>query len=106
MQTEILESRQLLSISFTDGFIVVRGTEGDDVVIVSFNETGSRVVVKLNTSTRRYNTADVRGIGLFGRGGNDYLALADNVPISATIHGEAGYDTLVGGAAKDWEFGG
>src|SRR3954471_4743017 len=83
---EILESRRLLSISFSNGIIGVRGGAGDDVVSVSLNENGGRVVVKLNTSVRRFNTVDVIGIALLGRGGNDYLALADNVAISATIH--------------------
>ena len=76
---EALEFRRLLTVTFDQGYLKVRGGEGDDVIFVEFNEELTRVVVRDNTSIRRFNVSDVFSITLLGRGGNDTLSLASNV---------------------------
>src|SRR5215211_3905286 len=103
---ELLERRRLLSFSFANGLLLVRGSGGDDVISIEFNAEGTRVVVRNNGSVRRYNVGDVRSIVLRGSFGNDSLTLAPNVFIPADIYGEGGFDGLFGGAGRDRLFGG
>ena len=56
---ESLEHRRLLSVSFSGGILVVRGGAGDDVINVSTDSAGGRIVVQDNSSIRRFSTSDV-----------------------------------------------
>src|SRR5215212_10798245 len=103
---ETLEARRLLSVSFADGILRVRGTDADDVISVEADETGNRLAVRDNASVRRFNTADVRLILIVGRGGNDTLSLLPSVFVPSEIYGEGGIDRLNGGSGRDALFGG
>src|SRR5438552_17601786 len=106
MFNEPLERRRLLSVSFAGGILVVRGGAGDDVITVSADSSGGRIIVQDNTSTRRFNTSDVILIQIAGRAGNDILSVAASVTLPSQIFGESGNDRLNGGSGRDALFGG
>ena len=101
MFTEPLERRRLLSVALLNGILRIRGGVGDDVITVSTDAGGGRIIVHDNASVRRYNTADVIFISIAGRAGNDTLSVADTITIPSEIYGETGIDRLNGGSGRD-----
>jgi Ca2+-binding RTX toxin-like protein len=118
---ENLESRMLLSANFvlptnahpmynyawvdhTTHVLTVEGTTGADQLSV---EIGSSVEVWINdTRFLTDDLSDIRGIAMYGYGGNDSLYVSDQLVIPSTLSGDAGNDTLYGGNGNDLIDGG
>lgn len=86
--------------------LTVRGTGGDDVIVVAQN--GPNVVVTLNGAAVG-NPAPVRGlyrVAVYGGGGDDQIRLNSRLRFSGELHGEGGDDLLVGSKGRDLLVGG
>ena len=124
---ESLESRRLMSASLVDGTLIIEGTPGDDRIAVETAQasiTPERSIgVNLNGQFSSYPLADVTGITIYARGGNDEVIVqgqdfhGNYAPITVpvlirggpgndTLHAGDGNDTLYGGAGSDVLLGG
>lgn len=100
------DRRQLSGISLTDGFLVIEGTEADDVAEVRV--ANGRVIASLSDGEmairRSVNLAAVDAVVFLGGDGDDHFTNATEIP--AIAFGDAGRDVLVGGANEDVMVGG
>src|SRR5688500_10630752 len=94
-----LEDRTLpaagVAASLRGGVLTVTGTEGADTVVVRQTDRG----VTVDANGQKLAFANVGRVTVDGRGGDDRLFVdttAASRPVSATIHGGAGNDTVVG----------
>jgi len=85
-------------VSLYRGTLTVRGTEGDDVLVVS--RSGNWLTV----AGRSFDASSVRLLVISGGGGNDLIR--DESDMSAIIFGGAGNDTIYGGRGHDTIYGG
>jgi len=85
-------------VSLYRGTLTVRGTEGDDVLVVS--RSGNWLTV----AGRSFDASSVRLLVISGGGGNDLIR--DESDMSAIIFGGAGNDTIYGGRGHDVIYGG
>ncbi len=110
LNVESLEDRRLMaaSIELEGGVIQIEGSNFDDVVQVQELQFGQiQVTMTINnggTITKTFDPASVNRIEFRGANGDDYFL--NNTDISSIAYGEAGNDTLIGGAAADFLFGG
>lgn len=90
----------------TQKALIVRGTSGDDQIL--FRRFGTYYVeVMVNGANRgRFLLSAVYRVVARGRGGNDLIEIANNVPKRAQFEGDAGNDTLRGAAGRDVLLGG
>lgn len=107
---EPLEPRTFLSVGHVclcGGILRVYGTAGNDTITAS--QAAFTVNVKINGKSWTFPTSKIKGIVVSAGQGNDMVnlggAAADAVRIPAILHGDAGSDTLTGGAATDTLFG-
>jgi len=101
---ETLESRQLMSAVLVNGTLTVRGTwRGDDIFVST--DSGGRILVNDNGIVRRFTGSSVRRISVTGGLGDDDIEVSQRIGLPASIFGEAGWDTLVGGSGNDRIFG-
>ncbi|HEX3357691.1 MAG TPA: calcium-binding protein [Tepidisphaeraceae bacterium] len=97
---EVLERRTLLAAFASidsNGILTLRGTAGDDSILVS--HSGSSIIVKLNSTTRRFNASAVKAIFANGQDGDDTIEMRAALP--STLVGGSGDDTLIGGPSAD-----
>src|SRR5918993_2079353 len=99
--SEALEPRRLFSIALEDGVLYVFGTSAADNITVSLNENAERIIVTQGTMERRYFYAQVGGIQVSARGGNDFVQISQAVTRNAVMFGEGGDDGLHGGGGND-----
>src|SRR2546423_1926181 len=110
---EPLENRILLrsSIVISDKLLTVRGNrDSANVITVGLRPDNKTVVVIVNHGPQNfYNSDDFKGVKLVGGNGADVLVADQSLrvfPLSMTIIGGAGNDTLAGGDAADLISGG
>jgi hypothetical protein len=110
---EPLEPRRLMSISFDNGVLTIKGTAGDDVIQAGSTSSGYLYVYDNEGPyqfegglTRLPALAQVKGVRIEGGDGNDMIAINRDFALSVTLVGGAGDDTLIGGAAADVIYGG
>jgi Ca2+-binding RTX toxin-like protein len=90
----------------TGGILRVGGTAGTDVISISRTSTGKfRVMYGLTVVSDTIPVASVSEIRVWGRGGNDGIALV-NVSTPAMLSGGAGTDVIAGGDGRDLILGG
>lgn len=106
---ERLERRDLFTAEILeiDGFAVILGTPGTDVVLV--REQGTSITIEAcdsngNLVSHAFDKGNLNGIGFRGGDGDDFFANRSSLPAAA--YGEGGNDVLVGGLARDVLFGG
>ena len=99
---EDLEGRRLLAaavVSVSAGKLTVTGTPGaDDVSVTRVN---GKLAVSINHGSPQIISSAVTSILLKGTGGNDHLAISDDVVINASLSGGDGNDSLRGGGGND-----
>lgn len=107
-QIESLESRKLLTASFsrTTGIVTVLGTDKPDIVAFANNGATFSVVETTSgvTRTTNFDTARVRQIVIKLLKGSDTLTMG-KVAIPALIQGGPGGDRLSAGRGNDTIFG-
>src|SRR5437899_9241582 len=104
-RAELLEPRRLLSSTLDDnGLLTAIGTGGDDDLRLDVSK--KQIVVTLNgVNDGSFDRKEVTGIILNGLDGDDTLRIGANI-IGATLNGDAGNDTLLGGQSDDTLDGG
>lgn len=115
---ELLESRQLLSMTLDGTTLTVEGTESADTVLVRRNGTGTNYRVSLNGDTQSFAVGSIDRFIIRTLGGNDAVEYDEtNGLISARSRVElgdgndraftgSGKDTLLGGDGRDYLHGG
>ena len=84
--------------------LAVVGTDRRDGIVLDL--VGSQIIVRDHGRSLGSFDADVSGIFVDARGGNDVVLLDDDIQIDATIFGGSGNDLLVGGSGDDTIDGG
>jgi len=77
--------------------VTVTGTDANDTIGVTIS--GSAVVVTLNGTQTSYTA--VRSIAISGGNGNDTITVDQSITVGCAISGNAGNDTIYGGAGND-----
>jgi uncharacterized protein YkwD len=95
---ECLEVRDCPSVTLSDGFLVVTGTESADKLVVT--QSGGTIT----TQGKSYDAATVTHVVITGHQGKD--AIRNNTLKPATIYGGVGNDALFGGPVGDVLYGG
>ena len=107
---ENLESRQLLSVSLVSGVLTVKGTTGEDSVVVSLvNGDATKVDVAVNGVHNDFDFSSITKVVVYGGDGNDLIKVDNsfgNVLLSTVLKGGAGDDLLIGGVKYDYLLGG
>ncbi|HEX8521096.1 MAG TPA: calcium-binding protein [Tepidisphaeraceae bacterium] len=94
---EGLEGRRLLAVSVdSSGQLNVIGTGGADTINLARN--GESVSVAFNGATQTFPAAKVKRILVDGLAGNDVLAIAESMKVTATLLGGEGNDKITDGA--------
>src|SRR5258706_6551118 len=100
---EILESRRMLSVQVdvAQGLISVRGTDADDVIIISRDkDRPHRYLFTINGIQKYAVLKWANDIIVEGRAGNDHLEVDQHISgpaFDVILKGGAGDDLLVGG---------
>ncbi|MBC7965167.1 MAG: tandem-95 repeat protein, partial [Fuerstia sp.] len=85
--------------------LIVRGTDGNDTIVITPSGNSGAVTVKLNGVS--LGTFQPTGrIVVLARAGNDDVQVAGSIGQSAWLYGDAGNDRLKGGAGDDVLIGG
>jgi Ca2+-binding RTX toxin-like protein len=100
---ETLESRRLLSVSLSDGILLVQGTTADDEV--NIYRTVDDVVVDLNGNEDRFPAGQVGGILVDTGFGADTIILSRTLQIRSQLKGGRGNDSISGGDNRDVIYG-
>jgi Ca2+-binding RTX toxin-like protein len=86
--------------------LMVTGTSRNDTIRIRMNDAGE-IVVRINGQREGvFQSTDVSGIQVSGRGGNDTINVSSNVTVPAELDGGAGNDNLNGGGGDDLITGG
>src|SRR4051794_300476 len=71
---ENLEARQLLSVSLVSGILTVKGTTGEDSVVVSLvNGDATKVDIAVNGVHNNFDFSSVVKVVVYGGDGNDLI---------------------------------
>jgi Ca2+-binding RTX toxin-like protein len=100
---ESLESRRLLSVSLSDGILVVQGTSADDRLNIF--RTVDDVTVDLNDAEQRFPQSQVSVILIDTGFGADRIVLSRTLQVRAQIKGGRGNDSISGGDGRDTIYG-
>lgn len=113
---EHMEERRLLSASggvsldMEDGTLNVRGTKGDDAIVVSLDAAdATKLNVSLNGVSHSFNVSEVLHVKMNGKKGHDSMAMdeaAGAILIGVHMVGGDGNDVLVGASGDDRLMGG
>ncbi len=132
LSPEILESRQLLTISVTafNGVLIITGdSDNNHVEVYDETDTGMLIVQMQQNwkdpdspmTTRKFVKSNHQSLGFRGQEGDDRLFVRSTLPVRAlggagndflyggqgddTLFGEGDDDLLVGGEGNDWLYG-
>jgi len=109
---EALEARTMLSaVVSARGTLAVAGTGGADTLVIQRDlKRASKIIVIENGVGTKFDASTIKRIEMVGGAGADEITLNDNLGIisarGATLWGDAGNDTLIGGLAGAVFFGG
>jgi Ca2+-binding RTX toxin-like protein len=95
---EALESKRLLAAHLDDGVLRIEGTSRNDVVAVG---AGTYVHVTINGRESIFRSSDVESIDVRCGGGNDRVAISQNILVRSRVDGGKGSDTVNGGGGDD-----
>lgn len=103
---EQLEGRRLLSATIDEeGVLQVRGTKGDDTIVLSLNATDTtKLDVTINGELSSLDVADIVRVQAKGKSGNDSITVDETngvLTFSMRFDGQKGNDTLIGSAGND-----
>ncbi len=102
---EMLEARQMLSVSVARGALMIDGTSGDDVITVSRDPVNKgQLRISINGLLSGVDGFGLKRINISALEGND-LVLIDpsqgSIDLPVNIAGGSGNDTMTGGAGPD-----
>ena len=97
---EILENRQMLAASVSDGTLTVTGSNAANTITIAQLANGN-VRVTENATVNTFASASVQRIRVNANGGNDRVTIETSVTRRATIRGGAGNDTITGSNQND-----
>src|SRR5688572_21828395 len=84
---------------FLDGaFVLVDGTDQNDVILIEPDAGGVRVTVNGVSDIRSLD--GFKGVQVSGLAGNDHISIAKGMA-ATTVEGGLGDDTLIGGSGND-----
>jgi Ca2+-binding RTX toxin-like protein len=107
-----------LSAVVVQDTLKIRGSGGNDTIIVGFDFGSDQYVVSINQTVSLVPSTTVGSLAVFGQKGNDVVLLngaglppmpditIETVPVTAWVSGGQGNDRLVGGAGNDTLMGG
>ena len=98
-----LEPRRLLSATLDHGWLTIRGTQGDDAIVVG--DSSGDLIVSLKSRIFRFATTDVQLVIVYGGRGNDTIDCGHS-SVSCFVRGEGGNDVIFGSAHDDTIIGG
>jgi hypothetical protein len=99
----ILNFRRLTDFAINEGGdLYVLGSDGADAIDV--RQDGPRIAVTRGDRAGTFDAAQVKMLSVNGFAGND--SIVSNLPVPSTIHGGAGYDSILSGGARDSITGG
>jgi len=112
LRLEQLENRRLLAADLATldemtKVLTIEGTNKNDSIYVSLVETTvadlveTNITVTVNKRSYEFASADVTGIVINGRNGNDWIWIEDTVLANATINAGFGNDRVKGGGGND-----
>lgn len=98
-----IEHLSVPSAVVLNGDLLIGGTGGNDVILLTLNPAGTNVVVTVNGKVAgSFPMAQITGrIIVHAIAGNDVVKVAPGIPIGADVFGEAGNDRLFGGRGND-----
>ena len=102
IRTAKARARTGVAADVRQGLLIVRGSRGDDDIVVT--RDGKEIAVETPLSFSGFLANTINGIRIKGFGGNDVLQVKVNLP--ANINGGPGDDRLVGGGGNDTLVGG
>src|SRR3954470_2481768 len=86
---EVLEDRRLLSAAVVDGVLVIVGTDADDYISISQDDTS--IYVSDNGVMNTFDRASVVSVNMSGLAGNDTLQVMDDSgTFFAPVHSDGG----------------
>jgi Ca2+-binding RTX toxin-like protein len=102
------------SVVFHDGYLIARGTGGDDLVVTGTINDGKTLFLEVDWGgcgvTWNLDASVIKGVIVYGAQGNDRIQVLtegyDEYVTPITVYGGAGDDTIVGGLADDVLIGG
>jgi hypothetical protein len=95
---ENLEARQFLSASLDEGTLTVKGTPGEDAIVVRQGKDGSSLVVEINGAKTSFLRKAVDRVTVFAGRGADRVSIEGLTDAGVTVYGGPGKD-IVSGAA-------
>ena len=106
---EQLESRTLLSAgpSLRGGLLMIKGDNkiANDILVQLDASDATKLNVTFNGDTTTYNVADVGRMKILGGKKNDRFEISElngSISIAASLQGNQGNDTLIGGSGNDF----
>ncbi len=86
--------------------LAVGGTAGADKIVLQ-NAAGGKLFIVTANGQRlgRFATKQLKGVFVFGHGGNDRIIIQPGVSVPAYLYGGSGNDLLIGGSGNDLLFG-
>jgi len=101
---ETLESRRMMSAAVKAGVLQIVGTEAEDLIKVTLQET--RIIVTTNgVREGRFARGAVKRISIDARASDDRIEIATNLTTRSIVHGGLGDDVILGGGGSDSLFG-
>ena len=103
-----LESREVFSGSavLENGILTVQGDEQANEILVSANLEANKLSVKVDLMVFNFRNEAVKYIQVFGKGGNDVIAIASSVRQATRLDGGRGNDQIFGSQQNDIILGG
>lgn len=109
---ETLENRVLMSAQVSLSTLTITGSNAHD--LIDIRQDGQQLVVSerrqgaARATVRRFNASDLLAVRVQTLNGNDTVNVARNLnlPLTVTIDGGRGNDTLNGGGSRDILIGG
>ena len=103
---EALEARQLLAATLEGSVLTVSGTPlGDEITIIRPTAAPNFLRLSFNGKFRRFPIKDVQRIEVYGRKGNDQIAVGfgnfDPSKMEVYVDGNGGADTITGYRGND-----
>lgn len=102
---EALESRQMLSVSVSNGTLTITGTSGNDTItVVNDAVTKDMLVVSVNGKLNGVDAVKLKRINISALEGNDLVFIDQSngaITLPINVAGGSGNDTMTGGSGPD-----
>lgn len=101
---ESLEARRTMTAELIGTTLMIHGTPGDDVIVVS--KAADQIKVRVNADIYSFASASVANIEAYGETGNDSIGVRPGVAQPALLDGGIGNDRIIAGVGDSQLIGG